>query len=116
MEKTEPTNTNPKHMGLVEGKAEKTKRKPSISEIKERLGLDKIPVIHPPIPIKKDGKHLYQVAGYFYPLKPETLERLNIPNQRIMYEVDRDEWLKEMKEAKDKQGETPEHGDDWWDD
>lgn len=99
----------------IEDKAEKTKRKPSISEIKEKLGLDKIQVIHPPIPIKRDGKHLYQVAGYFYPLKPETLERLNIPNQRVLFEVDREEWLNEMRNARDKQRDTPEHDDDSWD-
>ena len=100
----------------LENKAKKTKRKPSISEIKEELGLDKIPAIHPPIPIKKDGKHLYQVAGFFYPLRPETLERLNIPNQRILFEVDREEWLNEMRKARNEQQDTPENNDDWWDD
>lgn len=84
----------------------KRKRKPTISAIKEKLGLDKIPAIHPSIPIKKDGKHLYQVAGYFYPLRPETLERLNIPNQRILYEVDRDQWIKEMMDANKGNEET----------
>ena len=116
MEREEPKVINSNLMRLEEDKAQKTKRKPSISEIKEKLGLDKIPVIHPPIPIKKDGKHLYQVAGYFYPLKPETLERLNIPVQRILYEVDREEWLNEMRKARDEQRDTPEHDDDWWDD
>lgn len=90
----------------LEDKVKKTKRKPSISEIKEKLGLDKIPVIHPPIPIKKDGKHLYYVAGYFYPLKWETLERLKIPSQRILREVDRDEWLQEMVKVWGKEDET----------
>jgi hypothetical protein len=75
----------------------------TIAEIKKRMGLDKIPVIHPPIAIKKDGKHLYQVAGYFYPLRWETLERLNIPSQRILYEVDREQWHREMNEAKEKE-------------
>ena len=84
MEKTESESTNPKRMGL------------SLQELKKKLGLDKCRTIKPPIPIKKDGKHLYQVAGYFYPLKPETIERLKIPNQRIIKEVDRDEWLQEM--------------------
>ncbi len=102
-------------MGLEEDKAEKAKRKPTISEIKKALGLDKIPAIQAPIPIKHDGKHLYAVAGYNYPLRPDTIERLNISSQRILYEFDRTEWLKEMKEAKDKQGETPEQDDDWWD-
>lgn len=89
MEKaTQPKNTNP-----------------TIADIKKKLGLDKIPVIHPPIKIKKDGKHLYKVAGYFYPLRWETLERLNIPNQRILCEVDRDQWIKEMMDAKKEQGE-----------
>lgn len=77
----------------------------SISDIKKALGLDKVQNVHQPIPIKKDGKHLYQVAGYFYPLRWETLERLNIPNQRILYEVDRDQWIKEMMDAKKEQGE-----------
>ena len=45
METTKPENTDSKLMGLTEGKAEKAKRKPSIAEIKKRLGLDKIPVI-----------------------------------------------------------------------
>lgn len=88
------------------------KKKPTIAEIKKKLGLD-TPVIQQPIRIKKDCKHLYAVAGYNYPLRPETIERLNISSQRILYEVDRDEWLKEMKEAKDKQGKTPEHDDGW---
>ena len=95
---------------------EKTKNiNPTISEIKKRLGLDQYQVIHPPITIKKDGKHLYQVAGYFYPLRPETLERLNIPNQRIICEVNREEWLYEMRKARDEQRDTPEHDDDLWD-
>ena len=101
MEKTESTNTNPKQLG-VKGK----KVKKSISEIKKELGLDQYTVIHQPIKVKKDGKHLYQVAGYFYPLRWETLERLNIPNQRILYEVDRDQWIKEMKDAKKEQEDT----------
>lgn len=75
----------------------------SIAEIKKALGLNKIPVIHQPIPIKKDGKHLYQVAGYFYPLKPETIERLKIPSQKILFEVDRELWHKEQDEARENQ-------------
>lgn len=101
MEKTESKNTNPKHMG-VKGK----KVKKSISEIKKELGLDQYTVIHQPIPIKKDGKHLYQVAGFTYPLRPETIERLNIPPQKILFEVDRDEWHREMDEAREKQDAT----------
>jgi len=101
MEKTESESTNPKHVGLAEGKG----KKKSISEIKKMLGLDKIRTIRPPITIKKDGKHLYYVAGYFYPLKWETLERLKIPNQRILREVDRNEWLQEMMEVWGKQDE-----------
>ena len=78
MEKTESESTNPKRMGL------------SLQELKKKLGLDKYRTVKPPIPIKKDGKHLYQVAGYFYPLKPETIERLKIPPQKILFEVDRE--------------------------
>ena len=78
----------------------------TIADIKKKLGLDKIPVIHPPIKIKKDGKHLYKVAGFFYPLRPETLERLKIPPQKILFEVVRDEWHKEMDAAKEKQDKT----------
>ena len=78
----------------------------SISDIKKALGLDKVQNVHQPIPIKKDGKHLYQVAGYFYPLRPETIERLKIPPQKILYEVDRDEWHKEMDAAREKQDKT----------
>jgi len=97
MEKTE-SNTDTKHMGL--------ERKPSINELKKKLGLDIIPVIHQPIPIKKDDKHLYQVAGFTYPLRPETIERLNIPKQRILYEVDREQWHREMDEAREKQDKS----------
>ena len=75
----------------------------SIAELKKKLGLDTIPVIHPPIPIKKDGNHLYRVVGYTYPLRPETIERLNIPNQKIICEVDREQWHKEMDEAREKE-------------
>ena len=89
------------------------KRKPTIAELKKALGLDKYSVIHEPIPIKKDEKHLYKVAGFNYPLKWQTLERLNIPNQKILYEVDREEWLKEMREARNEQGKTPTNEDDW---
>ena len=74
----------------------------TIGEIKKRLGLDMIPVIHPPIPVKKDGKHLYQVCGYNYPMRPETLERLHIPPQKILYEVDREQWHTEMDDTKKK--------------
>lgn len=115
MEREESKVINPNLKGLEEDKAEKTKRKPTISEIKKALGLDKNPNIQPPIKVKKDGKHLYAVAGYNYPLRPDTIERLCISSQRILYEVDRSEWLKEMREAKDKQGKTPEHDDDWCD-
>lgn len=98
MEETKSENPNPKLMGL--------KRKPSISEIKKALGLDKIPVIQQPIKIKKDGKHLYKVVGFTYPMRPETIERLNIPPQKILYEVDRDEWHKEMDAANEKRDKT----------
>ena len=81
-------------------KAESKNINSTISELKKKLGLDKCTVIHKPITIKKDGKHLYYVAGYFYPLRWETLERLNIPNQRIICEVDREQWHKEMNEAR----------------
>lgn len=86
-------------------KAESKNINSTISELKKKLGLDKYTVIHKPIHIKKDGKHLYQVAGYFYPLRPETIERLKIPSQKILYEVDRDEWHKEMDAAREKQDE-----------
>ena len=101
MEKTESENPNPKLMGI--------ERKKSISELKKELGLDR--VIHKPIIVKKDGKHLYYVAGYFYPLRWETLERLNIPNQRIICEVDREQWHKEMNEAR--QNESQKDKDPW---
>lgn len=85
------------------GKAATTNDKhPSL----KMLGLDKCPVIHPPIKIKKDGKHLYQVAGYFYPLRPETIERLNIPPRKILFEVDREQWHREMNKARENQGGT----------
>ena len=71
--------------------------KATVSEIKKMLGLDKYTVIRNPITIKKDGKHLYQVAGFTYPLRPETIERLNIPPQKILFEVDREEWHREME-------------------
>lgn len=92
MEKTKPKNINSRRMDLM--------------KLKKELGLDKIPVIRQPIKIKKDGKHLYRVAGFTYPLKPETLERLNIPNQRIICEVDREQWHREMDEAREKQDKT----------
>jgi len=83
----------------------------TIGEIKKKLGLDKIPVIYPPITIKKDGKHLYQVCGFTYPLRPETIDRLNIPPQKILFEVDRDEWHREMAEVKEKDSQN-----DLWND
>ena len=69
-----------------------SKKKPTVKEIKKALGLDKCRVIHDPIPIKKDGKHLYYVAGYSLPLRWETIERLQIAPQRILEEIDREEW------------------------
>lgn len=92
MEKTKPKNINSRRMDLM--------------KLKKELGLDKIPVIRQPIKVKKDGKHLYRVAGFTYPLRPETLERLNIPPQKILYEVDREQWHREMDEAKEKQDKT----------
>ncbi len=77
----------------------------SIAEIKKALGLDKIHNVHQPIPIKKDGKRLYQVVGYNYPLRPETIERLNIPPQKVLFEVDREQWHKEMNEARQKESQ-----------
>jgi hypothetical protein len=74
-----------------------------LMKLKKELGLDKIPVIRQPIKVKKDGKHLYRVAGFTYPLRPETLERLNISNQRIICEVDREQWHREMDEAREKE-------------
>ena len=49
MEQTTSKNPNPKLMGV--------ERKKSISELKKELGLNR--VIHKPINVKKDGKHLY---------------------------------------------------------
>ena len=94
MEKTDTSNPNPKRMGL------------SVQELKKKLRLDKIPVIHPPIKIKKDGKHLYKVAGFFYPLRPETIDRLNIPPQKILFEVNREQWHREHDEARKRQDEN----------
>lgn len=84
-------------------KAESKNINSTISELKKKLGLDKCTVIHKPIPIKKDGKHLYTVIGFTYPLRPETIERLNIPPQKILFEVDREQWHREMDEAREKQ-------------
>lgn len=89
------------------------KRKPTIQELKKLMGLDQFRTVHPPIPIKKDGKHLYKVAGFKYPLKWQTLERLNIPNQRILCEVDREQWWKEVREARERQNQPPTNEDDW---
>ena len=94
MDKTASTNSNPIRMGL------------SVQELKKELGLDKYRTIKPPILIKKDGKHLYKVAGYFYPLRPETIERLKIPPQKIQFEVDREQWHREQDEARKRQDET----------
>ena len=77
----------------------------TLSELKKKLGLDKCTVIHKSVPIKKDGKHLYQVAGYFYPLKWQTIERLKIPLQKILYEVDREQWHREMNETKERESQ-----------
>jgi len=93
---------------------EERERKPTIAEIKKMLGLD-TPVIDKPIRVKKDGKHLYRVAGYFYPLKWETLERLKIPNQKIICEIDREEWIEEMRKAKEAEENTPSEDADPWD-
>lgn len=105
MQKAERENTDSKRMGIVEGRAKKTERKPTVAEIKKKLGLDS-PVIEQPIRIKYDGKHLYQVAGFTYPLRPETIDRLNIPPQRIICEVDREQWHREQDEAREKHDET----------
>ena len=93
MEETTSKNANPKLVGL--------ERKSSIGDLKKKLGLDR--VIHKPIVVKKDGKHLYYVAGYFYYLRWQTLERINIPNKRIICEVDREQWHRELDEAREKQ-------------
>ena len=84
---------------------QETTKYPTIADIKKILGLDKIPNVRQPIVIKKDGKHLYQVVGYNYPLRPETIERLKIPLQKILYEVDREQWHREMNEAKERESQ-----------
>ena len=81
-----------------------------IRELKKRLGLEK-PVIHAPITIKKDGKHLYYVGGFFFPLKWQTIERLQIPPNKILSEVDREEWRQELEEAREKK--EPQGIDPW---
>lgn len=98
MEKTESKNPNPQSIA--------SRRRQSISELKKELGLDKIPVIRQPIQIKKDGKHLYYVTGFNFPLRPDTIERLDIPNYRIISEIDRAEWHREMDEAAEQKQET----------
>ena len=103
MEKAESKNPNPQSVVR--------KRRQSITELKKQMGLDKIPVIRQPITIKKDGKHLYRVAGFTFPLKPDTIERLNIPPQKILFEVDREQWHKEMNEAR--QNESQKDKDPW---
>ena len=110
MEREESQNTDSQPMGLDK----EPKRRFSVSEFKKQMGLDKIPVIRKPIPIKKDGKHLYQVVGFTLPLRPETIERLNIPSQKILYELDREQWHKEMDEAREKQDNTPNDPWDEW--
>lgn len=90
----------------MEKAAQPKNTNPTIADIKKALGLDKIPNVHQPIKIKKDGKHLYKVVGFIYPLRPETIERLNIPPQKILYEVDRDEWHREMDAANEKRDKT----------
>ena len=84
---------------------QETTKYPTIADIKKILGLDKIPNVRQPIVIKKDSKHLYQVVGYNYPLRPETIERLKIPLQKILYEVDREQWHREMNEAKERESQ-----------
>ena len=84
---------------------QETTKYPTIADIKKILGLDKIPNVRQPIVIKKDGKHLYQVVGYNYPLRPETIERLKIPLQKILYEVDREQWHREMNEAQERESQ-----------
>ena len=78
----------------------------TVADIKKKLGLDKIPVIHPPIKIKKDGKHLYKVVGFAYPLRPETIERLKIPPQKILFEVNREQWHREMDKANERRDKS----------
>ena len=87
-------------------KAESKNINSTISELKKKLGLDKCTVIHKPIPIKKDGKHLYKVVGYNYPLRPETIDRLNIPPQKILFEVDREQWHREQDEANERRDKS----------
>ena len=82
-----------------------------LMKLKKELGLDKITVIRQPIKIKNDGKHLYKVAGFFYPLRPETIERLKITPQKILFEVNREQWHREMNEAKE--NESPKDIDPW---
>lgn len=85
---------------------EKAAQPKNVADIKKALGLDKIPVIHKPIKMKKDGKHLYKVAGFIYPLRPEAIERLKIPSQKILFEVDREQWHREQDEAREAQDKT----------
>lgn len=46
---------------------------------------------------------LYQVAGYSLPLRYSTLKSKNIPDDKILFIVDRDEFRRELNEAKERE-------------
>lgn len=79
-----------------------------INQLKKLLGMDKHKIVHDIIhPINDDTK-LYQVLGYDLPLKYSTLKSKEIPDDEILFIVDRDEFRRELHEAKEREANKKE--------
>ena len=75
----------------------------NVSDIKKLLGLDKYNMINNEIIPVDDDTKLYQVIGYNLPLKYSTLIEKGIPNNKIIAVIDRNDFRRELTEARERE-------------
>lgn len=73
------------------------------NRLKKLLGMDKYNVVRDIIHPINDYTKLYQVLGYDFPLKYSTLKAKGIPDDNILFVVGRDEFRRELYEARERE-------------
>lgn len=79
-----------------------------INQLKKLLGVDKHRIVRDAIHPSNDDTKLYQVLGYDLPLKYSTLKSKGIPDDNILFVVDRNEFRRELHEAKEREADEKE--------
>lgn len=74
-----------------------------INELKKLLGMDKHRIVRDTIHSINDDTKLYQVLGYDLPLKYSTLKSKGIPDENILFVIERDEFRRELHEARERE-------------